>query len=39
MAMTIEDYEFIQQDSSTLYIQHTYLDYDKIEKYLVVMRV
>ena len=37
MAMTIADYEFIQQDSSTIYI--LYIDHDKIKKYLVVMRV
>ena len=37
MAMTIADYEFIQQDSSTIYI--LYIDHDKIEKYLVVIRV
>ena len=37
MAMTIADYEFIQQDSSTIYI--LYIDHDKIKKCLVVMRV
>ena len=35
--MTIADYEFIQQDSSTIYI--LYIDHDKIKKCLVVMRV
>ena len=32
--MTIADYKFFQQDSSTIYI--LYIDHDKIEKYLVV---